>query len=142
MGIELTFNGKPLTDIVGLKMNLTIEANLQGSHLQTLAILVERKVGEVANAEADQLTFATMRGKDDKASVQPVSAMLKLTSAGGEVIGGWEFKETAVEDYWLSSESQWDEACQLLEKSIFRADKVSYKMAKGNEVILDTTKIR
>lgn len=142
MGIELILNGKPLTDVVGLKMNLTIEANLQGSHVQTLAISVERKVGEVANAEADQLTFATVRGKDDKASVQPVSAALKLTSAGGEVIGGWESKETAVEDYWLSSESQYGEACQLVEKSVFRADKVSYKMAKGNEVILDTTEVR
>ncbi|TIX46597.1 MAG: hypothetical protein E5W81_04220 [Mesorhizobium sp.] len=128
MAILIKLNEQNLTHIRSLEITLSFRSGHARSDADALAVHFTREVGIAANAPADQLTFATMRGDADSAGIVPRSATIALTddNADGRNIGEWNLGSAFVESYALE-----DAGMTISELTILKANQVTYMRNGG-----------
>jgi hypothetical protein len=129
MAIKIEIDGTELTDVTHATITMQIDAGIQTRIANSLAIDIDRRVGDEKGHESDLLTFKTLRGGNDRAPVKPVSLKIELIDEQEEsetTIGTWDIKESIVGQYALI-----DDGPSLTENVVLRGNKFSFSHKDG-----------
>lgn len=124
--IEVELGGKVITDIITLHMYLDMRGALDRHEPDALQVTLRRKVGALANAEADQLLFSAMR-VNDRAGANPLNAEIRFTDPQThQLVGTWKIDQAVVTEHSVD-----DLGANITERGRLSANGVVYTKDGG-----------
>jgi hypothetical protein len=136
MSVKVLLGGEELTDISRMTFRLSFRSGLETRDPNALEIVIDRRVGEKINDPADQLAFELLRGKNNKAGVQPFEASVELIDDNQQQpIGKWDLGEA-----FVAAMSTIDAGQRINEVVTLAANKIVYTYDGGPATpLLDIT---